>query len=76
MAAVVMSERDGDSVKLTTRACMGCGEQHTVTVPWAGYERWLEGAYAQAAFPGLSSGDRELLISGICSPCWDRMFKE
>ena len=28
----------------------------------------------QNAMPNLSADDRELLISGICGPCFDKMF--
>jgi hypothetical protein len=28
----------------------------------------------QEIFPDLSIGDRELLISGTCNTCWQKMF--
>ena len=30
--------------------------------------------YMQDIFPELSVGDRELLISGTCDTCWQKMF--
>lgn len=30
--------------------------------------------FAQDAFPSMSPGDRELLISGTCGPCFEAMF--
>lgn len=35
-----------------------------------------ERKFMQDIFPDLSLGDRELLISGTCSTCWDKMFPE
>ena len=34
------------------------------------------GALIQDAFPYLSTDDRELLMSGICKPCFDDMANE
>ena len=30
--------------------------------------------FMQDIFPELSLGDRELLISGTCGTCWDKLF--
>ena len=30
--------------------------------------------YVQDIFPDLSVGDRELLISGTCNTCWQKLF--
>ena len=35
-----------------------------------------ERKFMQDIFPDLSIGDRELLISGTCSTCWEKMFPE
>ena len=35
-----------------------------------------ERMYMQDIFPNLSVADRELLISGTCYSCWDKMFPE
>lgn len=36
---------------------------------------WLSGSLAiQDALPYLTAGERELLISEICSDCFDKMF--
>jgi hypothetical protein len=32
---------------------------------------WKSGRLIQYAFPRMSSNDRELLITGICTECWD-----
>lgn len=57
--------------------CVSCNTPHTVIVPTAGYKRWASGqAHIQDALPGLSAAERELLISGICPVCWDKLFRE
>ncbi len=35
-----------------------------------------QGHTMQTAFPDLSPDDRELLISGVCSSCWTRLFRD
>lgn len=42
----------------------------------AGLELVRQGMLIQHAFPFLSSNERELLISGTCSKCWDEMFAQ
>lgn len=33
-----------------------------------------DGVHIQKVAPDLDAGQRELLISGVCGPCFDRMF--
>ena len=55
--------------------CPFCGKTHEITVDAIDYTLWELGfEKAQDAFPYLSASDRELLISGICSDCWERTF--
>ena len=35
---------------------------------------WENGELIQNAMPYLSADEREVLISGTCGPCFDRMF--
>ena len=55
-------------------SCPFCGQAHGVFVNEADYWDWDDGALVQDAFPYLSADDRELLISGCCSQCWDKYF--
>ena len=57
-----------------TTVCPMCGESHEVTVYEDDYLRWCDGELAQVAFPYLNADEREMLISGICPTCWDKMF--
>ena len=56
------------------KKCPFCGKTHSVWVNEIDYYAWEQGELAQDAFPYLSAEEREVLISGICSPCWDAMF--
>ena len=55
-------------------ACPFCGHAHEVEVNEMDYLDWQDGELAQNAFPYLSADEREMLISGICPTCWDKMF--
>lgn len=55
--------------------CPICGEYSIITVDKEDYLAWQKGdLLAQDAFPYLNVEDREMLISGICPDCWERMF--
>ena len=57
--------------------CRLCRTKHVVIVPAAGYLKWAKGqAKIQEALPGLTDDERELLVSGICGQCFDKMFAE
>jgi len=56
--------------------CPECKEKHTLNVPYEGYQRWKCGGLIQRALPEMHYADREMLISGICPKCWDKLFKE
>lgn len=54
--------------------CPFCGKGHEIEVNEIDYLDWQDGEHAQNAFPYLSANEREMLISGICPDCWDKMF--
>ena len=60
-----------DMVQATCRQCkvsveMSVNKQDIVD--------WTAGRYIQDAMPYLSVDERELLISGTCGNCFDKMF--
>jgi hypothetical protein len=57
-----------------TKPCPGCKQTHSVRVDPLGYAEWQDGMPIQRAMPELSAPEREILITGICPPCWGRMF--
>lgn len=54
--------------------CPFCGHGNFVEVNEDDYDDWSDGELAQNAFPYLSADKREMLITGICPTCWDKMF--
>lgn len=54
--------------------CPFCGHENEVEVNHMDYLEWQNGELAQDAFPYLSANEREMLISGCCPRCWDKMF--
>lgn len=54
--------------------CPYCGCDNKVRVFKDDLIKWENGELAQKAFPYLSADEREMLISGYCPICWDKMF--
>ena len=54
--------------------CPFCGHENEVEVNHMDYLDWQNGELAQDAFPYLSANEREMLISGCCPRCWEKMF--
>lgn len=63
-----------DTTTVTTPPCIMCGKQHSLEVSNQGYVAWYSGMNIQDAFPELSADDRELLMTGTCPECWDKLF--
>lgn len=60
---------------LETR-CPICGGINYITIKAEDYQKYKKGALVQDAFPYLSAEERELILSGTCSRCWDKCFGE
>ena len=58
------------------RKCICCNANRVVEMDSEAYTRWMQGEHIQDVAPELSEDDRELLISGVCGPCFDEMFAE
>ena len=54
--------------------CRLCDTVHDLTVNVEGYVNWQAGEFIQDALPELSCDERELLISGACGACFDKLF--
>lgn len=53
--------------------CPFCGKDHFITVSFEDYERWQANLFKTPS-PYLSANEREMLKTGICPSCWDKMF--
>ena len=54
--------------------CKKCKEVNEIQVDLEKFIAWQQGELIQNALPELDADQRELLISGICPKCWDKMF--
>jgi hypothetical protein len=59
-----------DMLELTYE-CPVCHKDHTVKVNQYRFEEYSDThIHIQDAFPELSAAERELMITGICDPCF------
>jgi hypothetical protein len=54
--------------------CSHCGATHSLLVNSEDIIKYQAGALVQDAFPYLSAGERELIISRTCDSCWTNLF--
>ena len=54
--------------------CVQCKETQSITVGNEDLVNWHNGELIQDAMPYLSAGEREVLVSGTCGSCFDKMF--
>ena len=54
--------------------CRVCLNQVEMQVHIEDVTAWENGELIQIAMPYLTPDEREVLISGTCGPCFDRMF--
>lgn len=58
-----------------TVRCRTCGQLRPVDCTDEQYVRWKEGReLIQDVMPKTSKDQRELLLSGICGECFEKMF--
>lgn len=56
--------------------CVKCGELVEIPITEGDYEEWKgSGELVQQKFSDLSTDHREMLISGICPKCWNKLFQ-
>ena len=56
--------------------CNFCGARLTVEADEERFARLDAGEHIQDVFPELSAGNREIMISGICGECFDKIFAD
>ncbi len=56
--------------------CRECDTEYCFTVDTPDLVAWREddNVAIQDAFPYLEAWERELLLSGLCDPCWKKKF--
>lgn len=68
-------EREYDRYDLV-RMCPLCREESRVVVPAQGLFEYEHGAFVQKAFPEMTPGEREQVMSGTHEACWDRYMRD
>lgn len=56
--------------------CIVCSGVFTITVELEQWYKWKSGIFIQDAFPHLTADERDLLQSGICGKCFDKIYPE
>ena len=70
----------GSGMNLITRKtilavdCIKCKERQHLYVGTADLANWEGGELIQNAMPYLTADEREVLISGICGPCFGGLY--
>jgi len=59
---------------IVSNLCPHCKRSHDVIVETADFEAWKGGKPIQDAFPYLAPSLREILMTGICGECFDKLF--
>lgn len=68
---VAFAERNDSA----TIQCRNCGTSYSIMYNREDMIDWLSGkGFVQDLMPYLSDSERELLISRICGPCFDKIF--
>lgn len=67
---------DGKHTYTFTGPCMKTGKPYSVTIPAEGLYRYNQGVHIQEAFPDLSDGEREFLMTGYSPEGWKLVFPE
>lgn len=61
-------------MKTLSEQCISCKKTYELKVKTTDIERINNGEHIQNVMPHLSADERELLISGICGKCFDKII--
>ena len=61
---------------VTTPPCPLCHKTSIVRLWSEAYARWISGELIQDVWPSMSAEDRELLMTGTHSICWNKMWAD
>jgi len=70
-----MAPVNEQKITIPTR-CPRCATARGIDVRQSDWDSYKAGAYIQDAFRDLSANDREALMTGYCSSCWDIIFDD
>jgi hypothetical protein len=55
--------------------CPKCGDTYKLEIAGRQLHAYHNQSMVDEVLPDLSAEDRERFITGICPPCWDKMFE-
>lgn len=62
-------------MKHVNTKCPSCGKVSTLEMTNEQYDKYISGeGYIQDIFSDWPASKREMLITGICPDCWNKMF--
>lgn len=70
------TEIDNLTYVILEARCNVCKKTKRILADPIGFHKWINGTLIQQALPDLRSADRELLISGTCGDCFDKITEE
>lgn len=75
-SSIMTNNTDDNEMVAFSLQCNLCDTIHNIVLPVKDLVKWQEGALIQDAMGYLDPDIRELMISGVCGECFDRMFGE
>lgn len=75
-AIVGYTESNNGNVTLDLLPCIVCGKSSQMVVSIKGFIAWQKDTFIQDAFPELKADEREMLMTGIHSSCFNQIFDE
>jgi L-lactate utilization protein LutB len=75
---VVEGEDAYNAYMVSSLPCPDCKQVLTVKLPAQRLFYYNQGASISEVFPEseMSDDDRERFITGLCGPCWDKLFPD
>lgn len=62
-------------MRIVEKMCSHCGQINRIAMTHEQYIKYTEcSELVQNIFPELSPQKREILITGICPQCWEKIF--
>jgi hypothetical protein len=68
--------KDGVYCVVVVTECEMCHGKKTFNIPESEWLAWTGGGLIQNVMPSVPEADREILISGTCGPCFDKLFDD
>lgn len=65
---------ENEGLVVLTSTCPECGKQHFLGMTTADFRAYAAERLADEVFPDEPADVRELLITGVCPECWDKLF--